>query len=96
MPKLSRRSFVVGGGAAIAASTSQLAAPLPDSSLPELRAADTEPYKFSLVGAADSAIPGGLVHRANKAAFPILRGVAAFSLRIARGSSRTCTPMPTR
>src|SRR5262249_51135940 len=45
-------------------------------------AADPEPYKFSLVGAADSVIPGGIVHRANKAAFPILRGVASFSLQL--------------
>ena len=83
MARFSRRSFVVGTGAALATSTTLLAAPQTPSQAPEERAADaTEPYKFSLVGAADSAITGGLVHRANKAAFPILRGVAAFTLQL--------------
>lgn len=79
---LSRRSFVLAGGAALVTSHALLAAPQPDSQplMPPIPAADPEPYKFSLAGAADSAIAGGLVHRANKAAFPVLRGVAAFSL----------------
>jgi oxalate decarboxylase/phosphoglucose isomerase-like protein (cupin superfamily) len=83
MSQISRRSFVVGGGAALATAHSLLAAPVPSSSSStEVAAADPEPYKFSLVGAADSPITGGLVHRANKAAFPALRGVAAFTLQL--------------
>ncbi len=83
MARFSRRSFVARTGAALATSTALLAAPQPNG-LPAtaLAAADTEPYKFSLVGATDSPIAGGLVHRANKAAFPILRGVAAFTLQL--------------
>ncbi len=84
MARFSRRSFVVGTGAALATSTSLLAAPQSADPTPAVLvpATDPEPYKFSLVGAADSAITGGLVHRANKAAFPILRGVAAFTLQL--------------
>ena len=89
MPTLSRRSFVVAGSAALATSRSLLAAPGSDPPLPEQRAAaDAEPYKFSLVGAADSPITGGMVHRANKAAFPVLSGVAAFSLALDPGAIR--------
>lgn len=83
MARFSRRSFVIGTGAALATSSTLLAAPDAGGQQPEVRAAaDAEPYKFSLVGAADSAIVGGLVHRANKASFPILRGVAAFTLQL--------------
>ena len=83
MPQVSRRSFVIGSGAAFATAQSLLAAPAPVSTPPEMTAAaDPEPFKFSLVGAADSPITGGIVHRANKAAFPILRGVAAFTLQL--------------
>ena len=84
MVRVSRRSFVVGTGAALATSSTLLAAPQPDSGPPAALApaADVEPYKFSLAGAADSPIVGGLVHRANKAAFPILSGVAAFTLQL--------------
>jgi quercetin dioxygenase-like cupin family protein len=83
MPTLSRRSFVVGAGAALAIPGALLAAPDAGGQQPALRAAaDAEPYKFSLGGAADSPIVGGLVHRANKASFPILRGVAAFTLQL--------------
>jgi oxalate decarboxylase/phosphoglucose isomerase-like protein (cupin superfamily) len=84
MPRLSRRSFVVATGAALATSTALLAAPQPESQAPAALAQATapEPYKFSLVGAAESPITGGMVHRANKAAFPILRGVAAFTLQL--------------
>lgn len=83
MATLSRRSFVVGAGAALATPGVLLAAPDTGGRQSEVRvAADAEPYKFSLAGAADSAIVGGLVHRANKAAFPILRGVAAFTLQL--------------
>ncbi len=48
----------------------------------------TDPYKFSLVGAVDSPIVGGIVHRANAAAFPVLKGVAVFSLRLDPGAER--------
>ncbi len=83
MPTLSRRSFVIGAGAALTTSGALLAAPDIGGQQSELRAAaDPEPYKFSLGGAADSAIVGGLVHRVNKAAFPVLRGVAAFTLQL--------------
>jgi oxalate decarboxylase len=83
MPRLSRRSFVVAGGLALASPYALLAAPGATNQAQDTRAAtDSDPYKFSLVGAADSAIPGGLVHRANKAAFPMLRGVATFSLQL--------------
>lgn len=89
MVQLSRRSFVIAGGAALATSSALLAAPLPDAAVPEARAAaDPEPYKFSLVGAADSPIPGGMVHRANKAAFSVLSGVASFSLQLDPGAIR--------
>src|SRR6476646_6483343 len=73
MTRLSRRSFVVGSGVAIATTPVLLASPAPATQPVTVAAADAaEPYKFSLVGAADSPIPGGMVHRANKAAFPIL------------------------
>ncbi len=84
MPKLSRRSFVVGSSATLATVPAVISAL--QNATPAAGAAPaatpTDPYKFSLVGAADSAIPGGMVHRANKAAFPNLRGVAAFSLAL--------------
>ncbi len=83
MTRLSRRSFVVAGGIALATPHSLLAAADPGT---EFRAApaptETDPYKFSLVGSAASPIVGGIVHRANKAAFPMLRGVASFSLQL--------------
>jgi len=82
MPRLSRRSFVVAGGVALATPRALLAAPQASIQPPEVRAAEAEPYKFSLVGATASPITGGMVHRANKAAFPILRGVASFSLQL--------------
>ena len=83
MPQLSRRSFVLAGGAALATSGSLLAAPdAGTQTTPILAAADPEPYKFSLFGATASPITGGVVHRANKAAFPVLRGVAGFSLQL--------------
>jgi quercetin dioxygenase-like cupin family protein len=85
MTRLSRRSFVVGGGAALATvpaviATFKDASPIAGATTAAPGPAD--PYKFSLVGAADSPIPGGMVHRANKAAFPALAGVAAFSLAL--------------
>ena len=83
MTRLSRRSFVVGGGATLAtvpAVLSALQIANPTAAANPAAPASTDPYKFSLVGATDSPIPGGMVHRANKSAFPNLRGVAAFSL----------------
>jgi oxalate decarboxylase len=90
MPRLSRRSFVVGGGLALATPHAILAASqVGGSQQPAIVAAtDADPYKFSLVGAADSPIPGGMVHRANKAAFPVLSGVASFSLALDPGAIR--------
>ncbi len=89
MTRLSRRSFVVGSATALAATPVLLAAPSSVASPVTAAAADAaEPYKFSLVGAADSPIPGGMVHRANKAAFPVLAGVAAFSLALDPGAIR--------
>ena len=83
MPRLSRRSFVVAGGIALATPRSLLAAPEAGGQIPEVRAAaDPEPYKFSLAGSAASPITGGIVHRANKAAFPALHGMASFSLQL--------------
>ncbi|MCA1668880.1 MAG: cupin domain-containing protein [Thermomicrobia bacterium] len=83
MARLSRRSFVVGSGltlATVPAVFAALESAPPVAAAPDATA--TDPYMFSLVGAADSPIPGGMVHRANKSAFPTLRGVAAFSLAL--------------
>jgi Cupin len=83
MTRFSRRSFVVGGGATLASVPAVLAAlqsATPAAAATPAAPSPTDPYKFSLVAAADSPIPGGMVHHANKAAFPTLRGVAAFSL----------------
>ena len=49
---------------------------------------DTDAYKFSIVGRPDSPIVGGMVHRANRASFPVLRGVASFSLQLDPGAIR--------
>jgi len=91
MSRLSRRSFVVAGGIALATPRSLLAAPEPPNPLSmasALAPTDTDAYKFSLVGATDSPIVGGLVHRANKTSFPVLRGVASFSLQLDPGAIR--------
>lgn len=45
-------------------------------------------YRFNLEKAADSPIVGGIVHRANKAAFPVLTGVACFTLTLQPGATR--------
>jgi quercetin dioxygenase-like cupin family protein len=84
MARLSRRSFVVGSGLTLATAPAVLAAlqsATPAAAAPTAPTL-TDPYKFSLVAAADSPIPGGILHRANKAAFPTLRGIAAFSLAL--------------
>src|SRR5690349_6602680 len=89
MARLSRRSVLVGGSVALATTPVLLASPMPVIQPGAVAAADpAEPYKFSLVGAADSPIPGGIVHRANKVAFPVLAGVAAFSLTLEPGAIR--------
>lgn len=85
MARLSRRSFVVGGGATLATVPAVLAAlqhAAPAAGATPAAPTPTDPYKFSLVAATDSPILGGMVHRANKAAFPTLRGVGAFSLAL--------------
>ena len=90
MARLSRRSFVVGSSVALATPRALLAASqcAADPMSAAVAATDADPYKFSLVRAADSPIPGGMVHRANKAAFPILVGVASFSLQLDPGAIR--------
>jgi len=91
MPRLSRRSFALVGGLALATPHGLLAASSTgnqSAALPASAPTNADPYKFSLVGAINSPIPGGLVHRASKAVFPILRGVAAFSLQLDPGAIR--------
>jgi oxalate decarboxylase/phosphoglucose isomerase-like protein (cupin superfamily) len=91
MTRFSRRSFVVGGSAILATVPAVLAAlqsATPTAAAFPAAPSPADPFKFSLVGAADSPIRGGIVHRANKAAFPTLRGVAAFSLALDPGAIR--------
>jgi len=45
-------------------------------------------YAFDLQGQHPDTIPGGLVRRANQAHFPVLRGLAMFSLRLDSGAMR--------
>ncbi len=45
-------------------------------------------YRFNLGTAPDAPIVGGIVHRANKAAFPVLSGVACFTLTLQPGATR--------
>ena len=45
-------------------------------------------YGFKLEAADPSAIPGGQVRRANAADFPVLRGLAVFSVFLDAGASR--------
>lgn len=91
MSQLSRRAFVVAGGSALATPRMLLAAPETTPSprdAPAFAPTDPDTYKFSLVGAVDSPITGGIVHRASKAVFPVLRGVASFSLQLDPGAIR--------
>jgi oxalate decarboxylase/phosphoglucose isomerase-like protein (cupin superfamily) len=79
MTTLSRRTFVMAGGAAaLAVPATTLAAPGNQPATPVVpKAQDTpDPYFFSLANAAPSTIPGGIVRRCTKAVFPILQGVA--------------------
>ncbi len=48
----------------------------------------TDPYLFNLAAASDSPIVGGIVHRANQAAFTVLKGVACFTLTLQPGATR--------
>jgi oxalate decarboxylase/phosphoglucose isomerase-like protein (cupin superfamily) len=45
-------------------------------------------YMFNLSSAPDSPIVGGIVHRANQASFPVLSGVACFTLTLQSGATR--------
>jgi oxalate decarboxylase/phosphoglucose isomerase-like protein (cupin superfamily) len=88
MARFSRRSFVVGGGVTLATVPAVLSALQNGTPVAAVAPVSTDPYTFNLAGAADSPIPGGIVHRANKAAFPLLSGVAAFSLQLDPGAIR--------
>ena len=86
MSRLSRRSFVVAGGVALATPRSLLAAP---ELLNPLRHPPIPTRTSSASwGRPDSPIVGGMVHRANRASFPVLRGVASFSLQLDPGAIR--------
>ncbi len=81
MTMLSRRSLMLAGGAAALAAPAVLAAGAAAQEEPD-------PYFFSLVNAPDSPIPGGIVHRCTRAVFPVLQGVAVFSLVLDEGATR--------
>ena len=82
MSQITRRSFVVGGGGRRSLPpTASWPLRVPGSASPtEVAAADPEPYKFSLVGAADSPSPGASSTGRTRRLSRLLRGVAAFTL----------------